>query len=236
VLALAATAQAPRCEESAPSLFPSSPRPTRARIAVARDRAFSFYYADSLDLLRAWGAEIVTFSPLEDEELPPGCGAVYIGGGFPEVFAAQLAANVSMHAALRRAAAQGRVIYGECGGLMYLGETLTDALGHTHTMVGLLPFNSTMSGSRLTLAYWDLTTRTDGVLAPSGRRLRGHEFHWSVPDRDPSPEEALYELEGTGRLEGIRRGSVYGSYIHLHLGSDPSLAPAFVSAADAAAR
>lgn len=231
VLALAATAQRPPGETVAPSLFPPSPLPVRARIAVARDRAFSFYYADGLDLLRAWGAEIVTFSPLEDEELPPGCGAVYIGGGFPEVYAAPLAANAGMRAALRRAAAQGRIIYGECGGLMYLGETLTDAAGHTHPMVGLLPFNSTMSGSRLTLAYWDLTTRTAGVLAPAGRRLRGHEFHWSVPDRDPSPEEALYELAEVGRLEGFRRGSVYGSYVHLHFGADAGFAPAFVQAA-----
>jgi cobyrinic acid a,c-diamide synthase len=231
VLSLAATAQAPPVADSTPSLFPPSPLLIRARIAVARDRAFSFYYADSLDLLRAWGAEVVTFSPLDDTELPPDCGAVYIGGGFPELFAAQLAANGGMRASLRRAAEQGQVVYGECGGLMYLGETLTDAEGRTHPMAGLLPFHSTMSGRRLTLGYWDLTTLVDGPIAPAGQRLRGHEFHWSVTGRDPSPEEAMYKLDGTGRLEGIRRGSVYGSYIHLHLGSDPSLAPAFVEAA-----
>jgi cobyrinic acid a,c-diamide synthase len=88
-----------------------------------------------------------------------------------------------------------------------------------------------MSNSRLTLAYWDLRTRRDGPLAPAGRRLRGHEFHWSLPDRAPTPDEALYELEGTDRLEGFRRGSVFGSYVHLHFGSDPALAPAFVRAA-----
>ena len=176
------------------------------------------------------------FSPLQDEDLPPDCGAVYLGGGFPEVFADQLAANAGMRAALGRAAAQGRVIYGECGGLMYLGETLTDAAGRTHAMVGLLPVHSTMHRGRLTLAYWELTTRINTPLGPAGRRLRGHEFHWSVPDRDPSPEEALYELAESGRLAGMRRGSVYGSYIHLHLGSDPSLAPAFVQAACEAGR
>jgi len=231
VLQLAATAQCARVPTSAPSLFPTSPQPTRVRIAVARDRAFSFYYADSFDLMQAWGAEIVPFSPLEDADLPSGCGAVYIGGGFPELFAEQLAANAGMRAALQTAAADGRVIYGECGGLMYLGETLTDAAGHAHQMAGLLPFKSTMRRSRLTLAYWDLTTRADGPFAPAGWRLRGHEFHWSVADRDPTPQEALYELEGSGRLEGLRRGTVSGSYIHLHLGSDPLLAPAFVNAA-----
>ena len=233
VLALAATATPPRHGDASSSLFPSPPRGVRARIAVAMDRAFSFYYADSLDLLRAWGAEIVPFSPLADAALPEGCGAVYIGGGFPELFAADLAANTAMHAALRRAAGEGRVIYGECGGLMYLGETLTDADRREHPMTGLLPLRSTMSGTRLTLAYWDLTTRADGPLAPAGHRLRGHEFHWSVPDRTPTPEEALYELDRVGRLEGFRRGSVSGSYVHLHLGSDPRLAPAFVEAAAA---
>ena len=231
VLALAATATPPRPNDASPALFPASPRAVRARIAVAMDRAFSFYYADSLDLLRAWGAEVVPFSPLTDAALPEGCGAVYIGGGFPELFAADLAANAAMRGALRRAAGEGRVIYGECGGLMYLGETLTDAEGRVHPMTGLLPLRSTMSGARLTLAYWDLTTRADGPLVPAGQRLRGHEFHWSTPDRTPMPGEALYEIDGVGRLEGFRRGSVCGSYVHLHLGSDPLLAPAFVEAA-----
>ncbi|MGH2585826.1 MAG: cobyrinate a,c-diamide synthase [Dehalococcoidia bacterium] len=229
ILALAATAEPPSPEGGA-ALFPPSPQPPRARIAVAMDRAFSFYYPDSLDLLRAWGAEIVPFSPLSDETLPPGCGAVYIGGGFPELFAADLAANAAMRDALHGAAGEGRMIYGECGGLMYLGETLTDADGRTHQMTGLLPVNSTMSRSRLTLAYWDLAVR-DVPFATPGDRLRGHEFHWSIADRAPSPGEALYELEGVSRLEGFRRGSVFGSYVHLHLGSHPSLAPAFVEAA-----
>jgi cobyrinic acid a,c-diamide synthase len=212
------------------SLFPVTEQPVRARIAVARDRAFSFYYADSLDLLRAWGAELVPFSPLADEALPD-AGLVYIGGGFPEVFAAELAANAPMLAALRRAAAGGRVLYGECGGLMYLGESLTDAAGQTHGMAGLLPVRSTMDRARLTLAYWDLRLHQDGLLGPAGKRLRGHEFHWSTANRDPTPAEALYALEGVDRLEGFRRGSVYGSYVHLHLGADPALAPALVRAA-----
>jgi cobyrinic acid a,c-diamide synthase len=229
LLALANTA-GPAAVSGESALFPKTPLPVRARIAVAMDRAFSFYYPDSLDLLRAWGAEIVPFSPLTDEALPPSCGAVYIGGGFPELFAAELAANAPMRDALHRAAADGRLIYGECGGLMYLGETLTDADSRTHQMAGLLPVRSTMSRSRLTLAYWDLTARGAPFVAPGGR-LRGHEFHWSVADRAPSPDEALYELEGVNRLEGFRRGSVFGSYVHLHLGSDPTLAPAFVQAA-----
>ena len=228
-IAIAASAAAPTMPK--PALFPVEPMPPRVRIAVAMDRAFSFYYPDSLDLLRAWGAEVVPFSPLTDDAVPEDCGAVYIGGGFPELFAEQLANNQAMLASLRRAAADGRVLYGECGGLMYLGESLTDAQGRRHEMAGLLPVGSTMSSSRLTLAYWDLRTRRDGPLAPAGRRHRGHEFHWSLPGRAPAPDEALYELEGTDRLEGFHRGSVFGSYVHLHLGSDPALAPVFVRAA-----
>lgn len=222
--------------EPAPALFPAAPYPARVRIAVAMDRAFSFYYPDNLDLLRAWGAELVPFSPLADAELPCGAGGIYIGGGFPELFAEQLAANRAMRTALRRAAAAGCVVYGECGGLMYLGGTLTDAAGRTHEMTGLLPLNSTMRGGRLTLGYREVRVRADGPLAPAGHRLRGHEFHWSVPDRAPGPTEALYDVDGEGRLEGFRHGSVYGSYIHIHFGSDPTLAPAFVRAAAEARR
>jgi cobyrinic acid a,c-diamide synthase len=205
--------------------------PPRTRIAVATDQAFSFYYADSLDLLRAWGAEIVPFSPLADERLPEGCGAVYLGGGFPELFAERLATNTAMLGSVRRAAANGIPIYGECGGLMYLGRSLTDAEGREHQMAGLLPVASTMDRARLTLAYWEARTLTELPLAPAGVRLRAHEFHWSVADRAPDPAEALYRLEGVERLEGFRSGSVFGSYLHLHLGSNPLLAPAFVAAA-----
>lgn len=228
LLATCAPANAPPPE---PGLFPTAPLPARARIAVAMDRAFSFYYADSLDLLRAWGAELAPFSPLTDPALPAGAGAVYLGGGFPELYAEKLSENTAMLASLRRAAAAGVTVYGECGGLMYLGESLTDLDGSAHTMAELLPLRSSMSRARLSLGYWDIVTRRSTPLAPAGQRLRGHEFHWSVPERVPAPDEALYELAGTERLEGYQRGSVSGSYIHLHLGSDRALAPAFVDAA-----
>ena len=122
----------------ADSPFPAEPLPPRATIAVALDQAFNFYYEDSLDLLRAWGGDVVPFSPLADGALPPGTQGVYLGGGFPELFAADLAANSPMHAALHAAARQGLPIYGECGGLMYLGRTLADLDGRRHAMVGLV--------------------------------------------------------------------------------------------------
>jgi cobyrinic acid a,c-diamide synthase len=212
-------------------LFPREPQPSLARIAIARDRAFNFYYEDSLDLLRAWGAELLPFSPLEDERLPEGAGAVYIGGGFPELYAGELAANASMHAALREAAAHGLPVYGECGGLMYLGRSLVDLEGQAHQMVGLVPADSAMTRDRLSLGYREAESRGTPLL-PAGERARGHEFHWSTLREPPSGEHAAYWfVEGDGRPEGFRAGSVTATYLHTHLAARLDLARNFVAAA-----
>ncbi len=226
VLGIAREARVPAPERS---VYPPGPMPKRAAIAVAMDKAFSFYYQDSLDLLEAWGAELVPFSPLVDDRLPEGCGGVYIGGGFPEMYVRELAENVAMVEALQQAAQRGVPIYGECGGLMYLGESLEDFEGAKHRMVGLIPVSSSMPGNQLVLGYRELESLRDGPLLPRGGRVRGHEFHWSVQEGDPSQGNALYAvLDQGGRLEGFHSGSVWASYVHLHLGSDPSLAPRFV--------
>ncbi|RLT36061.1 MAG: cobyrinate a,c-diamide synthase [Chloroflexi bacterium] len=218
-------------------LFPAQPivRP-RARIAIARDAAFHFYYEDSLDLLRAWGAELVPFSPLTDHELPTDCGAVYIGGGFPELFAAKLASNARMLAALRAAAAGGVPIYGECGGLMYLGSGVTDFEGARHAMAGLVPAESIMRGSRLTLGYREVESCGTPLL-PAGERMRGHEFHWSALETAASADTAAYRvLDQAGRPDGFRVGSVTASYVHAHLAARADLAPNFVATAEGDAR
>ena len=215
-----------------PPVYPAAPRPPVAAIAVAQDRAFNFYYQDSLDLLAAWGAEIVPFSPLADERLPAGAGALYLGGGFPELFAQELSENRAMHAAIRQAAAQGTPVYAECGGLMYLGRSLEGFDGAVYPMVGLIPAVSAMSNSRLTLGYREVEAVADGPLLPQGGRVRGHEFHWSTLERAPAPEQSAYRvLDQGGRPDGFRAGSVWASYVHLHLGSAPHLAPRFVAAA-----
>lgn len=229
ILKLAETA-GPAPRRSA-NLFPAEPRPLRARIAIARDRAFSFYYEDGLDLLRAWGAELLPFSPLDDAALPEGADGVYIGGGFPELFAERLAANTAMRAALRDAAARGLPLYAECGGYMYAGASLTDAEGRMHEMLSLLPLVSSMDRARMTLGYREARALRDGPLAAAGMRLRGHEFHWSVSP-PPAEENAAYAVQIDGaeseRLEGMTAGSVWGSYLHVHAGSDPSFSPRFV--------
>ena len=231
VTELAHRAASPLATEPAHRVYPSEPQPRRALIAVAQDRAFNFYYQDSLDLLEAWGAEIVPFSPLEDESLPEGVGGVYLGGGFPELFAAELSANRPMLDSLRQAAERGIPVYGECGGLMYLGRSLTGFDGETHPMAGLLPAVSSMSQSRLSLGYREVEALDDGPLLSAGQQVRGHEFHWSTLEQPPQDNESVYRIVNQGgRPDGFRSGSVRATYVHVHLGSAPGLAPRFVEA------
>ena len=230
VIRIARTAGRPAAD--APSLFPTEPQPKRAVIAVAQDRAFSFYYQDSLDLLAAWGAELAPFSPLDDAALPANAGAVYLGGGFPELFAAELSDNAPMLASVRQAVAAGVPVYAECGGLMYLGRSLSDLDGRQFPMVGAIPVVSSMDGRRLHLGYREVAAQADGPLLRANESVRGHEFHWSVLQEPPDAARAAYRVTNQdGRPEGFRSGSVWASYIHIHLGSRPGLAQRFVDAA-----
>jgi cobyrinic acid a,c-diamide synthase len=232
LLRVEAAAPMPSPRTAAP-VFPEAAPAARVPIAVAMDQAFHFYYRDSLDLLEAWGAELLPFSPLADAALPRGTRAVLIGGGFPEVFARELAENRAMHAALRATAAAGVTVYGECGGLMYLGRALTDAGGRRHEMAGLLPAESTMATARLALGYREAESCGTPLLA-AGERVRGHEFHWSTLLEVPELASAAYRFtDDGGRADGFRVGSVVGTYLHTHLAARPDLAPNFIAAARA---
>ncbi|MEX2446472.1 MAG: cobyrinate a,c-diamide synthase [Dehalococcoidia bacterium] len=214
-------------------LFPAAPPPARVPIALAADQAFSFYYRDSLELLEAWGADLLPFSPLADAALPPGARAVLLGGGFPEVFARELSANVPMLQSLREASRRGLPVYGECGGLMYLGRTLVDLEGGRHEMAGLLPADSTMQESRLTLGYREAESCGTPLLPP-GERVRGHEFHYSTLTAPPPAATAAYRFAGEpARVDGFRVGSVTGTYLHTHLAARPDLARNLIAAAAA---
>jgi len=225
---------APRTQRSGLSaLFPPKPIATRAAIAVARDEAFNFYYQDNLDLLEAHGARLLPFSPLRDPSVPPEADALYLGGGFPEMHAAALSANRSMLESIHRADEAGMPIYAECGGLMYLTEEIVDVGGGHHPMVGLLPGRCTMEGSRLHLAYVEVSSLRGGPLGPSGTTARGHEFHWSLWEGF-DPGSGAYRLTNrSDRVEGYARGNLLASFVHLHFGTNPSLAPAFVEGAAA---
>ena len=233
IIRIAATAGRPAQADA--QVFPTEPQPTRAAIAVAQDRAFSFYYQDSLDLLTAWGAEIVPFSPLDDAALPEGVGGVYLGGGFPELFAAELSENGGMLASMRAAVDRNIPMYAECGGLMYLGRSLSDLDGKQYPMVGAIPVVSSMEGRRLHLGYREVAAGGDGPLLAAGQQVRGHEFHWSVLQEPPDAGSAAYRVVNQdGRPEGFRAGNVWASYIHVHLGSRPGLAQRFVDTCAAA--
>lgn len=200
----------------------------RARIGVAQDRVFGFYYQDTIDLLEESGAEIVRFSPLDDEVLPPDLDGLYLGGGFPELYAHAIAENHRMRAALHEHAARGRPIYAECGGLMTLGRTLTTFEGEALPMFGILPVDSRMQRETLTIGYREVEALRASPLMPAGARVRGHEFHWSLADA-PAASIAAYRVIGAERLEGLCVGKTLASYIHLNLAGAPDIARRFVA-------
>ena len=236
----ASVADAPPRPASAPPAVRPVQGSSRPRIAVADDAAFSFRYPENLELLLEAGAELVHFTPLHDKALPPGTAGVYLCGGFPELYAAQLAGNAPMRQALQQAARQQLPIYAECGGLMYLTEAIVDQAGVRHPMVGVLPGVSTMS-ERLTMGYRVVQAVTDNWLWRKGETLRGHEFHYSCWQDRPEHIPYLYEFQPhTARhareLEGASLDNVVASYTHLHFLANPTLAERFVAAAAKAAQ
>jgi len=204
----------------------------RVRIGVARDKAFCFYYEDNLDALRAAGAEVVFFSPLHDAALPPNISGLYLGGGYPELYAATLSANHSLLAAIQEAHAHGLPIYAECGGLMYLTEALEDTEGQRYPMVGIVPGVCRME-RRLILGYREVRLAGDGLLGAAKQKLRGHEFHYSTWQR-PKATPPAYTVQPRSpteqpRDEGFACGNLHASYIHLHFGQDARLAAQMVA-------
>ncbi len=208
------------------------PRDGIVRIAVAYDEAFCFYYEDNFDALRRAGAQIIFFSPLKDEDLPLNISGIYLGGGYPELNAERLSRNTAMIAAMRHAAQVGMPIYGECGGYLWLGESLTDMQGHPYPALDLLPMKARMQ-SRLHLGYRWVEAVRDTLLLRKGECGRGHEFHYSVVE-DGSRTDAAFHVGRTSgateKSEGYAKDNLLGSYIHLHFDSNPAIAANFVAA------
>jgi cobyrinic acid a,c-diamide synthase len=176
------------------------------------------------------GAELIPWSPLGEEALPERIQGLYFGGGFPEVFAEELAANVPARQAVSTAIAAGMPTYAECGGLMYLSEQLVDFAGKAHSMAGILPTTTIMT-QKLTLGYRQGTALQDSPLLEQGDLLVGHEFHRSqllvVP---PNPLFALrnYALANGANPEGWQVLQLHASYLHLHFGGFPRIAGKFL--------
>ncbi|HIK50276.1 MAG TPA: cobyrinate a,c-diamide synthase [Oscillatoriales cyanobacterium M59_W2019_021] len=216
-----------------PNPEPQTPNPN-LRIAIARDRAFSFYYADNLDLLQQLGVQLVPWSPMADCQLPEQISGLYFGGGFPEVFAAELSANLPARKAVKMAVESGMPTYAECGGLMYLARALIDFEGQSRSMVGILPTTAVMGG-KLTLGYRQALALRDSPLLPAGSRVWGHEFHRShLQNLPPNP---LFQLHGFSPAfipisEGWKLHQLHASYLHLHWGTTRHLPQRFLQHCD----
>ncbi|MCA1922457.1 cobyrinate a,c-diamide synthase [Buttiauxella noackiae] len=195
-------------------------------LALAEDEAFNFYYPDNLELLGQAGVKIQRFSPLHDTKLPD-CQMIWLGGGYPEVHGAKLAANIKMRESLQKAHQQRVPLYAECGGLMYLGESLTDGNDETHAMCGVLPGHSQM-GKRLTrFGYCEATALHDTLLAKKGETLRGHEFHYSdFSGPLPAALDCCKWRDGVAISRwqgGFQHHATFASYLHVHFAQRPSL-------------
>jgi cobyrinic acid a,c-diamide synthase len=203
------------------------------RIGVARDEAFCFYYEDNFDLLREAGAELIFFSPLHDSAPPPALSGLYLGGGYPELYAAQLAENKSMRAALKSAIASGIPTYAECGGLMSLAESYFDDAGIEYPMMGVLPGSTRLTG-KLKMGYREVVGLESSPLLGKAEKARGHEFHYSEWIRPEDSNSFAYEIQsrmgGESQPEGFAKKNLLASYVHLHFASNPNLARNFVAA------
>jgi cobyrinic acid a,c-diamide synthase len=215
----------PQAKEATPSVV---------RIAVARDKAFCFVYESNLQLFRNSGAELIEFSPLADASLPEGISGIYLPGGYPEAYADELSANSSMKKEIKGAIEAGMPVYAECGGFIYLTAGIAvkgDGRESLKEFVGIFPVTTTMLNKRKALGYREIKLLADSILGRKGAVARGHEFHYSETEEMSGDIERLYQVskrENDLGTEGYRYKNCLASYIHLHFGSNPGMAEAFV--------
>jgi cobyrinic acid a,c-diamide synthase len=204
--------------QSAPSLdYPeiNVEKQEPVKIAIARDKAFCFYYEDSLELLRQMGATLIPFSPLGDKSLPKEIDGLILGGGYPELYLEKLANNKTLLKSIKEAVANGLPTYGECGGFMYLGKTIT--LDNVeYDMVGAINTHSAMTKRLQNFGYVNLKANEDNLFCEAGGWINGHEFHYASSDDNGSTFKAIKQ---TGKTwEGVfGTSSLYAGYPHLHL-------------------
>lgn len=202
----------------------------QATIAVARDAAFNFYYPENLELLEQLGAKLEFFSPLAGETVPQNADGLYIGGGFPEEFAAQLAGFEEAKADLFNRIENGLPVFAECGGYMYLTESITNRAGDRYSMVGVIPAEVKMQKKLAALGYREVKALDNCLLMDQNETARGHEFHYSLLTKQTEDYSHVYEtkgLRGAG-LEGYFKENVMAGYTHLHFASNPKIAERFL--------
>lgn len=199
------------------------------RLGIALDEAFSFYYQDALEQAEASGFTLVPFSPLHDSALPDALDGIFLGGGFPELHLEELSLNHSFRQSLLEFAHSGKAIYAECGGYMYLGESITDFEGKQYPMASIIPMKAEMTPRLQGLGYRSGVFAKDTFLGPKGTTVQGHEFHYSQVQFRTKPEMediSAYQLFKAGKfhqMEGYAKGNVFGSYLHLNFAGYPEL-------------
>ena len=201
------------------------------KIAVAKDAAFNFYYGASLNELKNLGAEIVYFSPLDDEHLPENISGLIIGGGFPEMFAARLEQNKNLREEIFHAAQEGLPIFAECGGFMYLMRELVDFSGKSFEMCGVIDGVATMTKKLQTVGYVEAEILRDCVIGRAGDKIRAHEFHFSTAE---TSDEKIFKCRrmrtGAEYFAGAIKKNLVASYLHIHFAGCPSAARNFIDA------
>ncbi|MCD7035841.1 cobyrinate a,c-diamide synthase [Metabacillus sp. GX 13764] len=205
------------------SIFTCKKEPLAA-IAVARDKAFSFYYEENLELLEACGAKILPFSPLEGEKVPSGAAGIYLGGGYPEIFANELSNAKETIASIKQAYEKGMPILAECGGFMYLTEELETAEGQVYKMAGLIPGRAKMEKQLQALGYLEAAGLEGSTLLPEGMAIRGHVYHHSQYE-GPS-KKAAYKIKESPA--GFTQKNLMAGYAHFHFASNPEFPQNFV--------
>jgi cobyrinic acid a,c-diamide synthase len=205
-------------EETGSTFISSSTNRPAAKLAIAKDRAFCFYYEDNIEMLKAAGIECLFFSPLQDRKLPEGIDGLYLGGGYPELYAGQLSANEQMRRSIKEFVDNGGVVYAECGGFMYLMEGIFDSEGNFYPMVGVYPMKARMRTHRFSLGYREIILKENTLLGNKEDILRGHEFHYSEIAEISSSVSDVYIPEG-----GFIIKNCLGSYIHIHFGSNGNI-------------
>ncbi|MEM2873178.1 MAG: cobyrinate a,c-diamide synthase [Nitrososphaerales archaeon] len=216
-------------------VYPKHPYKKNLIVGVALDESFNFYYQDNLDILRAYGADIRFFNTIKDKEIPSDVSGLYIGGGFPEMLPERLGANTSMLKSVKRVAEDEMPIYAECGGLMYLTDSITDFENRSHKMVGLLNSRTVMTRG-LTLNYTLAEVIADNPLSKVNDLLKGHEFHYSKILEIPRDARFAYRMRIgigiDGKHDAWLEHKVLASYMHMHFAYQPKLVKNFLSACE----